>query len=539
MQKSLFFQSSFRPYLIPILLLLGTFMIYSYNLGEQPSYGDEGLHFGWGGVYFDLIKEGEFDNPCLKKITDCELLFSLENYEGNYTPIRNFFVGLGYYLTMGDTKGEFYNWSCSWVDCWDPVKAPTSEEFSAGRFFSPIFGSLTIVLAFFIGKILFNRTTGLFFSLILLFSSLWMVHSRLIMSEVYLYFFIFLSIFLLLKSFKKESNHRKLFFIFGAISFGIALNIKLIAVEFAIPILVMILFYESFNEKLNFRFFKSKKNVLKVVSLILVFFVISSISFMATFPRYYDNPVNELLKTHEKHGSGYATLPTAEKNYLFNTLVALQVTLLPYLMDSYIYDIFPDEAREAGLTSTWRTNESDISPANYSTVPLSLFFFIGLIYIIRKIKARNLIFSELALLVWFVSLFILTVLMVTNATIERYYIPIMFPIMLIALYGLWKFIEQIKNQKVKILFFTSFTIAHSLYIIPFIGEMYLSDEVNSLAFLFFIPERSWLSPLPVSSQLSLNDPVVYVSTITFLMICGLIYLIIKTRIPVETRQAKS
>jgi len=542
MQKSVFYQRSFRTYLIPILLLVFSFVMYSYNLGEQPSYGDELLHFGWGGVYFELIKEGDFDNPCLKGLAGCELLYDpqlefpgFKGHNVNYSPLRNFFVGLGYFLS-NDEKENFYEWSCAWLSCWDLGREPTSEEFSAGRFFSPIFGSLTIVLAFFIGKILFNRTTGLFFSLILLFYSLWMVNSRLIMSEVYLYFFIFLSVLFLLKSFKKENNHRIAYFIFGSISFGLALNIKLVAIEFTIPILVMILFYESFNEKLNFRFFKKKKNVFKVISVVLVFFLVSSISYISTVPIYYDDTLNQILNTSDSSDIGYASLPTPEKNYLFNTLVTLQITLFPYLMDSYIHDVFPDEAHKSRLTSEYRSNSSDITPSNYSTIPLSLFFLIGLIYLIKKIKTRNLKFSEFTLLVFFTSLFIWTVLTVNAATIERYYLPLMFSIILVASYGLGRFIQQIHSQKEKILFFVSFIIAHSLYIIPFVGEMYLSDEVHSLAFRFWIPERSWLSPLPVSSQLSLNDPLVYVSTITFLMIFGLIYLRIKIRTPVETKQ---
>jgi len=523
----MFFQRSFRSYLIPILLLIGSFSIYSYSLENQSSYGDEFIHLGWGGVYFDLVKEGDLNNPCLKKITDCELLHSIEGSEINYTPVRNFFVGLGYFLTTGEMKGDFYVWSCAWQPCGDLSKQPSGEEFSAGRFFSPIFGSLAIVLAFFIGKILFNRTTGLFFSLILLFSSLWMVHSRLIMSEAYLYFFILLSILLLLKSFKKESKHRIVYFIFGSISFGIALNIKLVAIEFVIPILVMILFYDSFNEKLNFRFFKNRKNVVKALSLVLVFFVVSSIVFVATVPRYHDNTLNEILSTSGTSYGSFASLPTAEKNYLFNTLVTLQVTLLPYLMDSYIHDAFPDEAREARLTEEWiANNDTNISPSNYSTIPLSLFFFIGLIYLIIKIKTRNLRFSEFTLLVLFTSLFIWTVLTVNVATIERYYLPIIFPIILIAAYGLGRFIQQIQIQKEKILFFTSFIIAHSLYIIPLVNDMYFA-------------RRYWESPLPVSSQLSLNDTIVYVSTITFIMIFILIYIRIKTTIPVETRDARS
>jgi len=517
MQKSLFFRSSFRYYLIPILLFSFSFVIYSYSLESQPSHLDEIVYLSWGGPYFDIVTEGDFDNPCLKGLADCELLYDPDwtGHNVNYSPIRNFFVGFGYFLTTGDTKGTFYEWSCMWFPCWDPNNFfPTPEEFASGRFFSPIFGSLTIVLAFFIGKILFNRTTGLFFSLILLFHGLWFVNSRLMMTEVYLHFFIILSIFLLLKSFKKEGKHRIPYFIFGAISFGLAFNIKFFAIELVIPFLVMILFYDSFNEKLNFRFFKSKKNVIKVSSLVLVFFVITSMSFVATVPRYHDDTLNEILKiSDESAGVGYSSLPTLEKNYLFQTLATLQVTLLPYLMDSYIHDVFYEEAQKVRL--------ADSSPPNHSTIPLSLFFFIGLIYLIQKIKTRNLKFSELVLLVWFASVFIFVLLIVDFPTFERYYLPVMFPIMLIAAYGLGSFIKQIQSQKEKILFFTSFIIAQSLYIISYFDHMYFSNSYDREVF-------------QATSELALNDPLVYVSSITFVMISFLIYLRIKIKSPVKS-----
>jgi len=518
MQKLLLNRNNYRYYLIPILLLIGSFTIYSYNLGNQSWHGDELNYLGWGGPYFGLIKEGDFDNPCLRGLTDCELIYD-PNWAGhdiNYSPVRNFLVGFGYYLSTGDTKGDFYEWSCMWFPCRNQAFVPSTDEFSAGRFFSPILGSLTVVLAFFIGKILFNRTTGLFFSLILLFYSLWFVNSRLIMSEVYLHFFILLSILLLLKSFKKEGKYRKLFFISGAISFGIALNIKLFAIEFVIPIFIMILFYDSFNEKLNFRFFKNKKNVLKITSLVFIFFAISSISFLATFPKYYENPLNEILKiSSDAEGMGYVSLPTVEKNYLYKTLTTLQVTLLPYLMDSYIHDIFPEEARQSRLSTE--------TPSNYSSIPLTLFFFIGLITIIKQIKDKNLKFSEFALLVWFTSIFIFVVLIVDMPTQERYYLPLMFSIILIASYGLGKFIKQIQGQKEKILFSMSFIITHSLYIIPYFDKIYFTNEF-------------WSNPLPMSSEISLNDPLVYVSSITFVMIFILIYFRIKAQSPSQTRK---
>jgi len=138
MQKLFFYQRSFSSYLIPILLLISSFVIYSYSLEGQPIYSDEILYLAWAGPYFEIIKEGDFENPCLKGLRDCEFLFDT-NWEGdnvNYTPVRNFFVGFGYYLTTGEIKGDFYEWSCVYGrPCWDPEKAPTSEEFFAGRFF--------------------------------------------------------------------------------------------------------------------------------------------------------------------------------------------------------------------------------------------------------------------------------------------------------------------------------------------------------------------------------------------------------------------
>jgi len=204
---------------------------------------------------------------------------------------------------------------------------------------------------------------------------------------------------------------------------------------------------------------------------------------------------------------------------LFQTLATLQVTLLPYLMDSYIHDVFYEEAQKVRLANS--------SPPNHSTIPLSLFFFIGIIYLLQKIKTRNLKFSELVLLVWFASVFIFVLLIVDFPTFERYYLPVMFPIMLIAAYGLGRFIKQIQGNKEKILFFTSFIIAHSLYMISYFDHMYFSNSYAREGFL-------------VRSELMLNDPIVYVSSITFVMISLLIYLRIKLQSPIknDTNQSK-
>jgi len=74
-----------------------------------------------------------------------------------------------------------------------------------------------------------------------------------------------------------------------------------------------------------------------------------------------------------------------------------------------------------------------------------------------------------------------------------------------------------------------FIITHSLYIISFFDKIYFSG---------FSILNIMNNPLPVSSQLSLIDPLVYVSTIIFVMIFILIYLRVRLGISVEARQAR-
>ncbi len=87
--------------------------------------------------------------------------------------------------------------------------------------------------------------------------------------------------------------------------------------------------------------------------------------------------------------------------------------------------------------------------------------------------------------------------------------------MLIASHALWKFIKQIQNQKEKIIFFMSFIIVHSLYIISLFDQIYFSSA-------------KWGSPLDMSSKYSLNDPLVYVSSIVFVIIFVIVYFRTKT-----------
>jgi len=61
----------------------------------------------------------------------------------------------------------------------------------------------------------------------------------------------------------------------------------------------------------------------------------------------------------------------------------------------------------------------------------------------------------------------------------------------------------------------SFIIAHSLYLIPHLDEIYRSTT-------------RWRNPFPISSELSLTEPFVYVSSIVFVIILIIFLLRSKT-----------
>ncbi len=164
--------SSKIDYTILAVLLSASLFIYGYNLTGQPWHGDEITYLGWGGSYFSLIAKGYFSDPCLSSLDDCTHLFHIPAFGLTYSPIRNLLIGLPMYLVNQD-HGNFYNWSCYW-DCYDNNNGPTVLEMTAGRLLSPLFGSLTVVLSFFIGKTLFNRGMGIVVSLLFLFYDLWL-----------------------------------------------------------------------------------------------------------------------------------------------------------------------------------------------------------------------------------------------------------------------------------------------------------------------------------------------------------------------------
>lgn len=491
-------------YLIPILLLIGSYSIYAYNLEGQPWHGDEVIYFGYAGIYFNLIKDGDFENPCIINIgKNCDLIFANHPKvaEANYIIVKNFFIGLSQYLSTGTNEGEFYNWSAYWTSEFEPEKAaPSVSEFATVRILSPIFGSFTVLFAYFIGKIIFNRNVGLVFSIILLFYGQWMLNGRSIMAEVYTMFFLMLSITLLLYSLNMKRNGRIAYFVFSAISFGLAINSKLTAIELSFLFLGIILFGNKLNEKINLNYFKNKREVLRIILLLFVGSTIVASSFLFFTPRYHENPLDVFDSPKKYQAYPFLTVPSLEHDHLFRFLATIHSTLIPYFVDYYDSPLNEFYKGKPPLYLSWD------GPQTYSSLPLSIFFFIGLGYIINKIRKKELKYSELLVLIWFVSLLILAVLLNRDYRIERLILYLMFPIMLIATYGLWSFVRNISNKKLQYSFTGYFILTHALV------------ALVSWDILYYSYGKQWSNPLThFTIQSSITDPIVVGSSIGFMV----------------------
>lgn len=502
-------------YIIPLILFLGSFLIYSYNLEGQPWHGDEINYLGWAGNYIHLIKNGDFGNSCLISIDNCNLLFHVPAFGATYSPIRMLLIGLPMSVE-NQNRGDFFNWSCFWNKCYDAHKAPTIQQMAAGRQLSPFFGSLTIVILFLIGKILFNRYVGLIAALLFLFYDLWFWYSRSIMTEVHYIFFCMLSLLLLLYSFKTERPKIK-YIILSAVTFGFALNSKLLAVDFSALFLGIILFGSLFKGQVSI--ISGKRRIPKISLLIFVFFSISLLSFVMTEPGFYKNPLYQiqLMKSdmdNYNRDVWFIGYPTVQGLDIVRVLSLFHYTLFPSFMQYHIDEPY------FKISSDYNWS----NPQTYSSIALTIFFLIGLGYSVKRVTKLKDDVSKALVLIWFVSTLILTLAIARDFSLERYLLPFLISMIVIASYGFWNFIKNIPYNKIKIAFAVYFVFAHSVTALYYWKVIYFS------------PGPMWFNPLPYGTlQESLYHPFTLVVNAIFVAFF-LFMLIIRFRKRISVKQ---
>jgi len=495
-----------KLYLICIVFFIIAFSVLEFNLSEQGIFIDEVFHHTFGLLWYDYVIDNDLQNPCITGLGNCEMPImkcsGVDLRVATGGPIKGTFTGIGDAIFSESEKIYYGN-----LEPCRPIhnnialpgeNIPSPDELGSARFFYPIFGSFSVVVGFLIARTLFSNYVGIVFGSVLLFHSLFMLYSRIIQSEIFLIFFILLSVLLILYAFKNQNKTRFKYLILSGITFALAINVKLIAVEIA-PLLFIIIFWRgNFNQILSITKIKEKKFIRKSVLLLSIFSIIVFSSVLVTNPYYYPNPIDQLKGQYDSlqnlsqmHKDNRPVWSTFQEYYM-PFLGTTSATLIP-LIDTYYYIIDPENIPESASIGH-----------TFTTVPLSVLFFIGIIYLFNQIRIKKLIFSEFIILAWFVSFFISISLGVESYNLTKYYVLMILPITLIMSYGFVKLLNEIPKKIIHIIFFITSIFTHAATYLIFWENIYFNSE------------KIWILPYDINFQKSISEP--------FTLVCSFIFL---------------
>ena len=218
----------------------------------------------------------------------------------------------------------------------------------ASRFWSAVFGTLSLVLVFYLGKKLYNLYVGFLSALVLGTFTTFYVFARLAMTDVPLVFFILGSIYFLLLSEKTENTNR--YAALSGLFFGLALMTKQIE-ALLIPLIV---FSYLVATKRSIRFLFTKRFTLFWGVGLLVFspwIIYMNIHFGSEFWQWYFvyDDVTRTVSPVEGHVGGYLYY----FSYLVNNENLLWVILLPFAVGLCAFNSVIKRLKEDTLILLW------------------------------------------------------------------------------------------------------------------------------------------------------------------------------------------
>ena len=174
----------------------------------------------------------------------------------------------------------------------------------AARFWSPIFGALSLVLVYYLGKKLYNPYVGFMSAFVLGTLTTFYVYSRLAMTDVPLIFFSLGTIYFFVLTEKTEKTTR--YAILSGLFFGLALMTK--QIEALLVLLILILYLAATRKTL--RFFFSKGFTLFWTIGLLVFspwLIYMAVHFGSPFWQWYFvyDVLNRSVGVVENHAGNY------------------------------------------------------------------------------------------------------------------------------------------------------------------------------------------------------------------------------------------
>ena len=470
---------------VPILLFFSAYGIFSYNLDQMPLGGDEQTyHYPTFVNYFGLILQGDLFNECWKDKIFCEdpdrlsgLKIKIERWK--YPP------QLPPILLVGTSVELFGNND-------DP--AFSYENLTAARLVSPVLGALMVVFVFYIGKLLFNRFIGISFALLVLFHGLIIFNSRLIMLEIFAHFFLIFSFLLFIKAISDGKINLKIL-LFSASLCSLGLMTKFYEVVALLPIfIILIILRNDFRKKIDKHLIRNRffTNSLPIS---LLFCVIVVGVFFIPQPFFWGQPIEQVNVLRDSV-SIYAPFhppfsPEIQPHY--NLGAIFSATIAP-IADLYFYN-FSDFVPNFG-------GPGNTVISNFSTVPLTVLFIIGIGFLTDDLRKKNFEFSKLILISWYFLTFLMLALTIDSYQYERYWIGLFFPMMFIASYGTYRLTKNL-NKSITFTFLAVSILTHALSVFIFWEILYSGPTV------------AYWSPFPISLQESITIPLIFSFNIIF------------------------
>ena len=164
----------------------------------------------------------------------------------------------------------------------------------------------------------------------------------------------------------------------------------------------------------------------------------------------------------------------------------------------------------------------------FSTIPLAIFFVVGIIYLIFKIKRKNLLYSEFLMLFWYASIYVILTGSIESYNTSRHFIPLIFPMILIMSYALWRFLSPLQN-KIKIPFFIVTCFSHAVTFLIFWKKIYFEPSIVwNLPASFEFNQVCSLSDECIRQAVNLKEalanPIVLFSGIAFIILFLILYI---------------
>jgi outer membrane protein assembly factor BamB len=220
----------------------------------------------------------------------------------------------------------------------------------AARFWSAIFGALSLVLVFYLGKKLYNVHVGFVSALVLGTFSTFYVFARRAMLDVSFVFFILASIYFLLLSETKENTRR--YVALGGLFFGLAFMTKQVA-AFLISIIVFV-YFAATGKGVKF-LFKKRFNLFWLVGILIVapWMIYMALRFGQVFWQsfFVFSGIMRASTPIEGHTGSYLFY----FNYLANNENLYWIILLPFSAGLCAFNAVVKRLKEDVLILLWMT----------------------------------------------------------------------------------------------------------------------------------------------------------------------------------------